>query len=1066
VGITDLFKPKYRHSDVRVRSEAVRALTRDDADTLIQIARTDRDPTVRRIAIEKLEQAEVLATIAKDDSDRAVRDLAGHRAAEIWTIAACGQSDSAEAALAGLIELGDQRAVAEVAARATRPPVRKRAFDALREPRALAELARTASSPEVRLEAISRISDQDVLRGIAVDSSQKDVGLAAVERIHDAELLEAISHKAKAKQVRQRARKKVNDLEEAQRAARPVVTDEVKRRRAEHAQLLRQVENAEHGYEWNKSLDTVHDVEKAWQAIGAADDPAIEERFQKALRHYYQRREVHEHQVEEVRHHHDAEARAKREAAERAEAERAARAAARAQRVAEEDVVAVAAATDPAREARKREAEEKRAERDKRRAEDEARKAAEVAERAARAKEDAERGKAIAASLAAMAEEMEALAGSTDVRAIDRVLGQSAKAFEQLGKVPAPEREPLGNRYGAVRAKLVIQIKDLRDAEDWQRWANVPRQEALIKEAQAMFEAEATPDLGQRLKDLQSRWKTVGPVPQKKSKELWDQFKSVCDQVYGKVKTGRDAEKERWAQSAAGKEQLIAAAEALADSTDWETTAAQLKALQQQWKESGPLPRKQADELWKRFRAACDRFFERRKPMLDAQRAELVDNLERKQALCARAEAVVAAAPGDDGWGPAINEIKALQRQWKEIGFVPRRDADAVYKRFRAACDALFDKRDQARDAEAEARRAEVEAVRTEVEAVLADAGGTDAVARAVAVRGTLRELAERDAQPSIELAGLVDRMLRAVITAQPDATKGTELDPEAMRARREKLLARAEALAPRSAPTLSGSESPAEIAAKLKSALKSNALGGLRMDRDPVEVVEELAAEWQAIGPVVGEASEALAARFDEISAKVLAAAGAEGRPARRDEPAEGDRDDGGRRRRDRRERRRVERSTNDAAGLGEAAPAAAAAMLEQARAEAIVAPAMDPVAEAAPEPAAEHSSEAEAVTVTMTVTMQAAAAEPAPSEPEPVHAADLAAHAEAPAAPPTDPLAASPRKKSITDPPPPDIVDDAWDVDDHRPQAAPPEPEPPAAGEMAGDGATEGEGLDTGWD
>src|SRR5881394_1720639 len=101
------------------------------------------------------------------------------------------------------------------------------------------------------------------------------------------------------------------------------------------------------------------------------------------------------------------------------------------------------------------------------------------------------------------------------------------------------------------------------------------------------------------------------------------------------------------------------------------------------------LPRKQGDELWKRFRAACDRFFERRKPELEARRSEETSNLEAKQQLIARAQAIVAAAPAERGWGQSIAEIKDLQRAWKDIGFVPRRDADAVYKAFRVACDSL-----------------------------------------------------------------------------------------------------------------------------------------------------------------------------------------------------------------------------------------------------------------------------------------------------------------------------------------------------------------------------------------
>ncbi|MCW5808164.1 MAG: DUF349 domain-containing protein, partial [Deltaproteobacteria bacterium] len=302
------------------------------------------------------------------------------------------------------------------------------------------------------------------------------------------------------------------------------------------------------------------------------------------------------------------------------------------------------------------------------------------------------------------------------MREIDRLLGQAAKAFEQIGKVGAAERDAIADRYRAVRGKLVMKAGEMREAEDWQRWSNVPKAEALIATAKDMLaEPQATPDLANRLRQLQALWKEVGPMPQRRSKEAWEQFKGLCDQIYDKVKGVRAVENEKFAEVAKAKEALIAEAEVLADSTDWAATAEKLKGLQARWKESGHLPRKQGDELWKRFRGACDRFFERRKPVLEAQHGEEAENLRRKHALIARAQQVADKAPDDGGWGKAIGAIKDLQREWKEIGFVPRRDADAVYRAFRAACDALFAKRDAARDGEANAHRAELDAVRAEL---------------------------------------------------------------------------------------------------------------------------------------------------------------------------------------------------------------------------------------------------------------------------------------------------------------------------------------------------------------
>jgi hypothetical protein len=171
---------------------------------------------------------------------------------------------------------------------------------------------------------------------------------------------------------------------------------------------------------------------------------------------------------------------------------------------------------------------------------------------------------------------------------------------------------------------------------------------------------------------------------------------------------------------------------------------------------------------------------------------------------------------------------------------VPRADVEPLWQRFRAACDGLFAKRDAARDAEADAQRAELDAVRADIAAVAA--GGDDvAAARARGASAKLAELAERDLEPSVELRGLYDRMVRQVMTDHAGALRGSDLDPVAMAHARAKLIERAEALLPRSAPTVAlEGASPAELAERLKQAMAGNALW--KGDgRDPIEVIDEL---------------------------------------------------------------------------------------------------------------------------------------------------------------------------------------------------------------------------------
>ena len=865
MGLADFFRPKHRHSDVRVRTEAVKALTKDDAVILEQVARTDQDIGVRRLALAKIDKPVLLAALAADETERSLREFAGQRAAELYAATACGEDvDAAANAIAGIIKLGDQRALVDVIVRASSAAIRKRAFGELRDPRALQDLARSEAAQDLRISAVGRIDDGDVLRAIAIDTTQKEVGLAAVDKLDDVDRLENVAQKAKNKAVRQRARKIVTEIAEAEKAKIPGVPDEVKRRRAERSQLVREVEGLAESFEFAKVAPQLAAAQEAWSKL-PADDGEGDERFKKAVERFAKRRQIHEQtarSADELR----AVEREAREARDRESREKAERDAAAAKAKAEADE---AAQNDPEaiakREAREAEAAAKREEQAKLRAEEDARRAAQAAEREARRKEDAERAAALGASLAAMCDDMESLASGDgkDGRAIDRALAQASKAFEQIGKVPSADRDKLADRYQAARGKLVIKQSERREAEDWQRWANVPKAEALIATAKAMAEEQPSQDLGNRLRGLQALWKEVGAMPQRRSKELWDAFKAECDRVYDKVRGVRAVENAQFEEVAKVKEALIAEAEALATSTDWATTAEKLKALQTQWKTSGHMPRKQGDELWKRFRAACDRFFEARKPQLEAKRNEESENLAKKHALIARAAAVAAKAPADGGWGKAIGEIKDLQREWKEVGYVPRRDADAVYKAFRAACDSLFAKRDESRDAEANAHRAEIDAIKAQITDVLTGEG--DVVATALAARGKAQELGV--------LGTEIEAMVRHVVTAHPEAVKGTELDPTAAKNRRTKLIAKAGELLPKEAAAPTGDD----IAAKLKNAMRANAFGDLRFSgRDPLEVVDELKGQWRDAGPIFDDEDRAQLAAFEAVVQRVLDAAGA----------------------------------------------------------------------------------------------------------------------------------------------------------------------------------------------
>ena len=573
-----------------------------------------------------------------------------------------------------------------------------------------------------------------------------------------------------------------------------------------------------------------------------------------------------------------------------------------------------------------------------------------------------------------------------------------------------------------------------------------------------MLEAPATPDLGNRLRELQALWKEVGPMPQRRSKELWEQFKATCDQVYDKVKGVRAVEHEKFAEVAKAKEALIAEAEALAESTDWAATAEKLKALQAQWKQSGHLPRKQGDELWKRFRAACDRFFERRKPVLDARHAEEAANLATKQALIARAQADRRrrARRGRLGQGDRRRSriSSASGRRSASCRAATPTPSTGVPRRVRRAVR------------RSATRRAMPRPTPTAPSSTRSRAQGRDRRRARRGRRRRRRRARSPSARKARELGALtaeVEAMMRHVVAAHPDAVQGTELDPAQLRARREKLIARAEELLPKQPAQVAAGGSPADLAAQLKQAMRRNAFGDLRFSgRDPIEVVDELRASWAEAGPILDDADRAQVERFDDVIARVLpderARAASPSRAA--DDDRADDREGGRRRRRDRRSAEQPIAEPIDPA----ASVTAPLAPLEVAAVPAAV-PAIPPIT-IVPDGSASAVSEiatadelAASSAAPVPLTAHDAITLPAHLPPEPPIGVDAPAPAIAPLAPPPR------RSKPTTTIPPMDELDTGWDLGDKDPTAGPAAaeaPAPPSSGEMAGDGAVEGDGLD----
>ena len=483
-----------------------------------------------------------------------------------------------------------------------------------------------------------------------------------------------------------------------------------------------------------------------------------------------------------------------------------------------------------------------------------------------------------AAESAAASEKLELQVAERHLRAVRRALDEMQAADAAASAPPRRARTAIARRLRRVQTALLGRVRELRDFADWQRWANLGVQEDLCAEMEALAGLTDDAQLAARYRTVMAKWRQAADVPKDRGEQLRVRFEAAHEQVYRRCQTylaDQAADRER---NLARRLALVEEAERLASSTDWLRTVQRITELQAQWKEIGPVPRRQQQETWDRFRAACSTFFTRRKNDLAKRKQEWGQNLERKEALIARVEALAAV----DDIPAAVAQAREAQVEWKQIGAVQRKRSDAVWQRFRAACDAVAG-RAQAAEQEAAADKVEArEALCRELEALLPAGDPPGDVPEGLADQ--VRDLQQRWRQapdlPQVLRRRLAARFGQAVsrlVAAFPAAFRGTELDPARQLARLDELCRRVESLVGK---TIEPEASPAEIlATRWRDALASN-LMGVRVDegarrRAAIEQVKRLQAERRRLGQPPGPEGQRLSERFQQACDRLFEAGG-----------------------------------------------------------------------------------------------------------------------------------------------------------------------------------------------
>jgi hypothetical protein len=264
--------------------------------------------------------------------------------------------------------------------------------------------------------------------------------------------------------------------------------------------------------------------------------------------------------------------------------------------------------------------------------------------------------------------------------------------WREIGPAPREHKDDIWDRFKASTSKINKKHQEYYENRKAEQKKNLEAKRALCEQVEEINELDLNThkewgEKSNEVKNLQKVWRTIGFAPRKDNNKIYDRFRKACDTFFDAKREFYSKNKELQQNNLQMKIDLCVQAEALKDSTDWRKTTQDLINIQKQWKETGPVPRKQSEAIWKRFRAACDHFFNKKSEHFANIDSEQVDNLKLKEQLI---KDVQNFEPTDDA-DENLQALKDFQRRWTEIGHVPIKKKDIIQKNFREAINKLFD---------------------------------------------------------------------------------------------------------------------------------------------------------------------------------------------------------------------------------------------------------------------------------------------------------------------------------------------------------------------------------------
>ncbi len=293
----------------------------------------------------------------------------------------------------------------------------------------------------------------------------------------------------------------------------------------------------------------------------------------------------------------------------------------------------------------------------------------------------------------ALCEAVEKLQDEKDIISAFHQLQKLHQQWREIGPVAKDLREELWSRFKA--ASTVINKRHQQHFENLKakEQENLEAKTAICEQIEGIDYAalKTFKDWDEKNNEvlaLQQKWRTIGFTPKKHNTKIFERFRAACDVFFTKKTEFYKAIKAEMEKNLEKKRALCEKAEALKDSTDWKGTTEKLIALQKEWKTIGQVTRRHSDSIWKRFITACDYFFDNKNKNVSSQKNEEQANLEAKKALIEKVKTMDESLETEE----AISTLKEWIAEWNEIGHVPFKEKDKVYKAFHEAVDAQFDR--------------------------------------------------------------------------------------------------------------------------------------------------------------------------------------------------------------------------------------------------------------------------------------------------------------------------------------------------------------------------------------